>query len=160
MTPFDDFMFLINSILLGEEPVSLWQYYNNWVITNWRLFFPDHRRLYTLGWHICGICGVCAMVLLSDCSKGTWNTSWTVREPIHTIQKSRWHWYWLKWLKNEVWTNFTPLHVSIIWKTFYVFKHFNALKQSFPHIVLVPFCPICLCVLGLVRNTNLKLFHV
>lgn len=72
ITPVDDFLYLVNNVLLGDEPVrrnkcTLILTHN--LIVYW--YYTDRRRLHFIGGHNCGICGVCIMVLLSCSTQGS-----------------------------------------------------------------------------------------
>lgn len=84
ITPFDDFIYLVNNVLLGDEPVSTTnKVFKKWLLYTKRLenvlvcknyikkvLFLDDRRLHTAHRHCCCFCGICAMVLFSCHSEG------------------------------------------------------------------------------------------
>lgn len=93
MTPFDDFMFLINSILLGEEPVSCFflYFYSYWRLLMKDFLTLDHRGLHTSCWYICCFHRIRPLVLFSNWSQRDWNSSCPLwRPPVYSLPESWW----------------------------------------------------------------------
>lgn len=67
ITPFDDFVYLVNNVLLGEEPVS---YMENECFMFLKYIFVDHRRFHSTHRYSRSVRGICAVVLLSCCAQG------------------------------------------------------------------------------------------
>lgn len=79
ITPFDDFVYLVNNVLLGEEPVSRIQdrFQVPTILLECfiRLLILDHRRLHLAHWNCCCVRCFCIVVLFSRCSEGVANTA-------------------------------------------------------------------------------------
>ena len=95
MTPFDDFVYLINSILLGEEPVRPQNLIHLiFPLILYLIFVLDRRRLHTTGRYVCCVCGIHTLVLLSNCSKRDGHSTVLWRS-LHSISKN---WQYRLWL--------------------------------------------------------------
>lgn len=70
MTPFEDFVYLINHVLLGEEPVSEENSFISLAACIDFCYYADNRGFYPAGGHLGGIYRLHTVVLLPHTAQG------------------------------------------------------------------------------------------